>query len=174
MGLKNEEDSDHEGVKMSEEDGDGEGGKYSLSSPSADQKNGDCLKRKRSSHNDVDITGEAELTRSPLKKPNLDSPPPPPPPPAPPMETPPEGEPHDREQASALEAILHADTSFKSKSMADVLAEAQQDLDDDLDVSMQDARTTFEHDLDANGGLQSGAMLDNPLTDAQVTTEVKT
>lgn len=43
---------------------------------------------------------------------------------------------------------IHADTSFADKSMADVLAEAQQDPgdndgDDGADVSMQDANDSF-------------------------------
>jgi hypothetical protein len=170
--VKREDESDDEDVKMSEDEPD-EDEKPTPASPSMDMQNGDTLKRKRSRSEDRDVKDEDDLTKSPLKKLNLDSPPPPPPPPpAPPMETP-DSTPGQSEDASPAETSLHADTSFKSKSMADVLAEAQQDTGEDADVSMEDANTTFENGLKENGLLHEEEMLDNPMVDRQVKEEME-
>ena len=161
MNVKKEGGSDEEDVQMSEnEPGDDE--KATPASPSPGMQNGDILKRKRSHSEDQDVEDEGDLTKSPLKKLNLYSPPPPPPPPpAPPIETP-NGTPGLSEDASPAETGLHAHTSFKSKSMADVLAEAQQDTEDDADVSMEDANSVFENGPKENGVLHRKEMLDDP------------
>lgn len=141
---KEEEDED---VKMS----DIEDHEMMPLSPSESTKY-DSLKRKRSTDLDALMKEEEdELTKSPAKKPNLDtsaiSTPPPPPPPAPPVDTPSdhnspadvvehgEGDEHDGEH----EPDIHADTNFKGKSMADVLAQAQQE--DEVDWGMEGEET---------------------------------
>ena len=170
--VKKENESDDEDVKMSEDEPD-EDEKPTPASPSTDMQNGDTLKRKRSRSAGRHAKGEDDLTKSPLKKLNLDSPPPPPPPPpAPPMETP-DGTPGQSEDASPAETRLHADTSFKSKSMADVLAEAQQDTGDDADVSMEDPNTSFENGLKENGVLHEEQVQGNPMVDGQVKEEME-
>lgn len=172
LDIKKEDESDVEDVKMSEDEADDDE-KATPASPSTEMQNGDTLKRKRSGSEDRDVKDEDDLTKSPLKKLNLDSPPPPPPPPpAPPMETP-EGTPGQSQDASPGELSLHADTSFKSKSMADVLAEAQQDPGDDADVSMEDASTAVEKSLKENGMLHQQEMLDNPMVDGQASEEME-
>ncbi len=171
MDVKKEDETDDEDVKMSEDEPD-EDEKPTPDSPSIAMHSGDTLKRKRAS-DEGDINDEDDLTKSPLKKMNSDSPPPPPPPPpGPPIETP-DGTPGQSEDASPAEPNLHADTSFKSKSMADVLAEAQQDTGDDADVSMEEAHTTFEKGLKENGLMHEEDMLDNPMVDGQVRKENK-
>lgn len=161
--VKKEDDSDDEDVKMSEDEPD-EDEKPSFASPLTEMQSGETMKRKRSCSADRDTKDEDDLTKSPLKKLNLDSPPPPPPPPppAPPMETP-DDTPGQSEDASPAGMGLHADTSFKSKSMADVLAEAQQDPGDDADVSMEDTGTSGERGLKENGLLHGEEMLENAL-----------
>jgi hypothetical protein len=137
--IKKEDGSDDEDVKMSDDDS---------PSPKKEYTNGDIsLKRKRLRPNDPDFKDEDEdLTKSPFKKQNMSetgSPPPPPPPPGPPAETPP----HDMATPEPPEADMpdiHADTSFKIKSMADVLAEAQADEEEeDMDTSMETANQNF-------------------------------
>ena len=155
--VKNEDGSDDEDIKMSEDEREEDVEPMTT----MDMQNGDSLKRKRSRSEGQDVKDEDDLTKSPLKKLNLDSPPPPPPPPpAPPMETP-DGTPGQSEDASPAEMNLHADTSFKSKSMADVLAEAQQDTGDDADMSIDDANTAFAKGLKQNGSLYEEETLDN-------------
>ena len=88
-----------------------------------------ALKRKRANTAEsatVDGEEEREPTGSPVKRLNLEieTPPPPPPPPAPPVETPPESTPRESEDVD-METDIHADTNFKGRSMADVLAQAQ-------------------------------------------------
>lgn len=175
MDFKKEDETDDEDVKMSEDEPDEDDEKPTPASPSTGVHDGDTLKRKRPFSEDDYVKDEDSLTKSPLKKLNLDSPPPPPPPPppGPPTETP-NGTPGQSEDASPADTSLHADTSFKSKSMADVLAEAQQDSGEDVDVSMQEANTTFEKGLQENGLLHEEQVLENPMVDGQVTKEIKT
>jgi [histone H3]-lysine36 N-trimethyltransferase len=171
MDVKKEDESDDEDVKMSEDEPE-EAEKPASASSSPNIPNGDTLKRKRSRSEDRDVKEEDDLTKSPLKKLNLDSPPPPPPPPpAPPIETP-DGTPRQSEDASPAEVSLHADTSFKSKSMADVLAEAQQDNGDEADVPMEDANTSFENGLKENCLVHQEEMLDDPVVEGQIKEEV--
>jgi [histone H3]-lysine36 N-trimethyltransferase len=138
--VKKEEDTDGEDVKMSEDEYEDD------VATTAKATNGDSLsklKRKRSGDDmDVKHEGDEDVTQSPTKKFSLDSdmqlqsPPPPPPPPAPPTETPPEfATPADSPDVEVTD--LHADTNFKSKSMADVLAEAQLDEGDGEDMEME-------------------------------------
>lgn len=103
---------------------------------------------------DVDLDDEDHLiTKSPFKKVNRDesdsdrvpTAPPPPPPPPPPTDSPPrEDEDVDRVseevadtqikiEAAEDDDLLHKDTNFRAKSMRDVLAEAQQDDEMDMD-----------------------------------------
>lgn len=117
------DDSDDEDVKMSDHELENGHTPDTPSDPNA-------LKRKRGNSSPV-VKDEAEdLTKSPFKKLNTETPPPPPPPPAPPAETPPADTPTDDME---VEADLHdeGDTMFKDKSMADVRALAQQMGDDD-------------------------------------------
>lgn len=141
---KKEED-DEEDIKMS----DIEDHIPMPPSPSESTKH-DSLKRKRSTDLESLIKEEEDdLTKSPAKKMNLDlnamSTPPPPPPPAPPADTPsdhnsPEGiAEHNPENGGEHEPDIHADTNFKSKSMADVLAQAQQE--DEVDWGMEGEET---------------------------------
>lgn len=108
----------------------------------------DSLKRKRSADLDSMLKEEEDdLTMSPAKKINLElnafSTPPPPPPPAPPADTPSEHNSPERvvdhEHDGEHEPDIHADTNFKSKSMADVLAQAQQE--DEVDWGMEGEET---------------------------------
>lgn len=114
-------------------------------SPSEPTKS-DSLKRKRSADLDALVKAEEDdLTKSPAKKLNLDTSsiptPPPPPPPAPPADTPSdhnspeEATEHDNQDTGEHEPDIHADTNFKGKSMADVLAQAQQE--DEVDWGME-------------------------------------
>jgi [histone H3]-lysine36 N-trimethyltransferase len=106
---------------------------------------GDGLKRKRGRDDEEEIEIESNASKSPAKRMKSESPPPPPPPPpGPPADTPPAQS--EEVSPSEMENHLHADTSFAEKSMADVLAEAQQDSgdgDDPADVSMEDANESF-------------------------------
>ena len=143
--VKKEDASDDEDVKMSDIDNDSTS---SSPSPGTEFTNGNTsLKRKRLLPEDPAFKDEDDdLAKSPFKKPNLsetESPPPPPPPPAPPIETPPQEmatpDPHEADMPD-----IHADTSFRSKSMADVLAEAQADEEEEeIDTSMEDANRSF-------------------------------
>lgn len=169
MEVTEHAETDEEDVRMSEVEPD-EDEKATPDSPTLPVHNNDVLKRKRPASEDHEDKVEDELTKSPLKKLNLDSPTPPPPPPPPPMETT-NGTPGQSADASPEDTSLHADTSFKSKSMADVLAEAQQDSGDDADVSMLEANTTFEKGLKENGLLHVEEVLDNPMVDGQVKQE---
>jgi hypothetical protein len=157
--AKKEDDSDDDDLKMSDVE--------DSPSPKAKHTNGDTsLKRKRPEIKDE----EDDLNKSPFKKPNTsetESPPPPPPPPAPPAETPPQDmatpEPQDADLPEVTD--IHADTSFKSKSMADVLAEAQADTaEDEMDTSMESANNTFMK----NVMKQEMGEMDSPLVDAQM------
>jgi hypothetical protein len=166
MDVKKEDGSDDEDIKMSDDERE-EDGKPMPGDLSMDMQNNDSLKRKRSRSEGRDVKGEDDLAKSPLKKLNLDSPPPPPPPPpAPPMVTP-DDTPGQSEGASPAEVNLHADTSFKSKSMADVLAEAQQDTGDDVDMSIETTKPAFAQDLKQNGPLYDEEILDNVMVDGQ-------
>lgn len=115
------------------------------------ERNG-MLKRKRDGQEAATTASqddeEREPSASPAKRMNtsmeVDTPPPPPPP-APPIETPPGSTPRDGYADTDIEmrttdlsqdqTDIHADTNFRGKSMADVLAQAQQeDTDDDVDM----------------------------------------
>ncbi|KAL2405766.1 hypothetical protein ABEF94_003431 [Exophiala dermatitidis] len=155
-----DEDDEAEDVKMSISDDEDAENTSSVQTPLASNGTAEpTLKRKRAHDNDSSMVlggeEEEEPTGSPLKKLNLDidtpttltPPPPPPPPPAPPAETPPDSTPREGEAEAEAEAEaememdmetepetdIHADTNFKGKSMADVLAQAQQE-DDGEDV----------------------------------------
>lgn len=137
--IKGEGESDEEDVKMSEDEDE----KPTPPTPSAGT-NGDGLKRKREEDDEEDVKADSDMSKSPVKRIKSESPPPPPPPPQPPAESPPT----QSEDASPPETTnhLYADTSFAEKSMADVLAEAQQDPgdgDDGAEISMQEANDTF-------------------------------
>lgn len=141
--VKKEEQSDDEDVQMSDDDDE----KATPSFPPAGT-NGDCLKRKREEADEDDVKIDSDMSKSPSKRMKSESPPPPPPPPEPPVDTPPV----QSENASPAEITnhLHADTSFAQKSMADVLAEAQQDPGDgdgEADTSMQDANESFANSV---------------------------
>jgi SRI (Set2 Rpb1 interacting) domain len=113
--------------------------------------NGDSLKRKRNEANEEQVVVDSDVSKSPVKRMKSESPPPPPPPPGPPIDTPPTQA--EEMSLNVVENHLHADTSFAEKSMADVLAEAQQDSgdgDDAADVSMEDANDSFVK-IAANG-----------------------
>ena len=136
--IKREGDSNDEDVKMSEDEDD----EPTPPSPSANVLNGDGLKRKRDEDDEDDVKADSDISKSPAKRIKSESPPPPPP--EPPVDTPP----MQSEDVSPVEMSnqLHADTSFAEKSMADVLAEAQQDSGDGgdhADVSMDDANANF-------------------------------
>ena len=79
------------------------------------------LKRKRADETHVGA-GDRDPSQSPMKRLKSQSPPPPPPPPAPPSDATPQT-PIDNK----MDIEIHADTNFKEKSMADVLAQAQAD-----------------------------------------------
>lgn len=157
--IKKEGDSDDEDVKMSDDE---------FPSPKKELTNDDfSLKRKRLRPDDPDFKAEDEdLTKSPFKKQNMSengSPPPPPPPPGPPAETPPD-EMATPEPPEAVMPDIHADTSFKIKSMADVLAEAQADEEEeDMDTSMETANRNFMQSVMKH---EMGEM-DNPLVEGQ-------
>lgn len=152
--TKDEPMSDGEDVKMSHEEQD------HLLSPSEIS---NSLKRKRSTEIDTPVKEEQDhFTMSPLKRPNSDTPttlpvpPPPPPPPAPSAAESPETLQHEFEVAADVQTDLHADTNFKKQSMADVLAQAQQENgEDEADYEMEDEML--------DGGLQ----LENPLVNGQ-------
>lgn len=158
--VKKEDESDDEDVKMSDDE----------DSPSLKQEatNGDTsLKRKRSSPYIKDE--DEDFTKSPFKRPNLsetESPPPPPPPPAPPAETPPQdmATPEPQEAGMPEDTDIHADTSFKSKSMADVLAEAQADTgEEEMENSSMAAKN---HYMEGVMKQEMGEM-ENPLVEGQ-------
>lgn len=156
-------ENDNEDIKMSDiEDNDGDV-TPGAHSPAEGAVNG-TLKRKRL-EDDNTRTGhdqnEAESLGSPSKKLNLDvdTPPPPPPPPAPPVETPPASTPREvgGEGYADPDTDIHADTNFKGKSMADVLAEAQaEDEEIEGDVVMKNGVET-----------SNDSALENPLVDVQ-------
>jgi histone-lysine N-methyltransferase SETD2 len=168
MDVQKEHGSDDDDVKMSEDEPD-EDEQPGSASPLTEMRSGETLKRKRSRSLDRDPKEEDDLTKSPLKKLNLDSPPPPPPPPppAPPVETP-DGTPGQSEDASPAEMSLGAGTSFTSKSMADVLAEAQQDPGDDADVPMEGASPSVLRGLRENGIVHEEEMLHSGLVGGPV------
>jgi len=129
------------------------------------QQNG-TLKRKWLNDSDHNGNGEDDTAKSPLKKPHMDTPPPPPPPP------PPAGTPSDTASpigTMEVDTDIHADTNFKSKSMADVLAQAQEESTDDQIDMRQGHRhnTRFEEGLEYNGFVGNDVDLDNPMVDGQ-------
>ncbi|KAI1617841.1 histone-lysine N-methyltransferase SETD2 [Exophiala viscosa] len=158
-------ENDDEDIKMSDVEDNVEDATPTAQSPSDRGTNG-TLKRKRL-EDDLTATGsdqvEAESLGSPSKKISLDidTPPPPPPPPAPPVETPPASTPREAdaeaETSAEMETDIHADTNFKGKSMADVLAEAQaEDEETEGDVVMKNGVDAIDTPA-----------LENPMVDAQ-------
>lgn len=149
--VKDEVMSDGDDAKMSHD-----GPDYMLSPSETNH----SLKRKRSVDMDTPVKDEEDdPTMSPLKKLNSDTgaslsiPPPPPPPPAP----------HDFETTVDVKTDIHADTNFKKQSMADVLAQAQQENGDgEVDDEMGDAhfKTEMAEDTAADG-----LHMENPLVD---------
>lgn len=140
-------DDDADDVKMSEDEVDIE------PSESPSDQNG-TLKRKRIEEQDAEPAdssvndGDEDVTASPAKRLNVavegNTPPPPPPPPAPPIETPPASTPREDNVDHDVDmdvcnnhTNIHADTNFRAKSMADVLAEAQQEGLDENTVDME-------------------------------------
>ncbi|KIV90513.1 hypothetical protein PV10_07810 [Exophiala mesophila] len=140
-------DDDADDVKMSEDEVD-----IGPSESPLDQ-NG-TLKRKRIEEQDAEPAdssvndGDEDVTASPAKRLNVavegSTPPPPPPPPAPPIETPPASTPREDNVDHDVDmdvcnnhTNIHADTNFRAKSMADVLAEAQQEGLDENTVDME-------------------------------------
>ena len=174
-----EADGDGEDVNMSDD----EDADATPSAHTPSERNG-TLKRKRFDGDESgamrDDDGELEPTRSPAKKVILEveTPPPPPPPPAPPIETPPastprEGERDDEEdvdmdlEADAERTNIYADTSFKGKSMADVLAQAQQEGEGESDDTEGDVRMKTGGGAELDTRTTSG----NPMVDAQEESE---
>jgi histone-lysine N-methyltransferase SETD2 len=123
------------------------------------------LKRKRADRADTSGVGdeEREPTGSPAKRLNMESdtpPPPPPPPPAPPIETPPASTPREGEDIE-MDTDIHADTNFKGRSMADVLAQAQaEDADEGDEVG--------EVVMKNGTVLETDGQMRNPIVDDQV------
>ena len=118
--------------------------------------NGNSHKRGRDEDAEEENKAHSDASKSPAKRSKSESPLPPPPPPGPPVDTPP----MQSEGASPSETTnqLHADTSFAEKTMADVLAEAQQDPgdgDDVGDLSLQDANDRWARSL-ARAGARVG------------------
>lgn len=155
-------DDDAEDVKMSEDEVDRE------PSDSPSDRNG-TLKRKRIEEQAAEPAdspvngGDEDVTASPAKRLNVamegNTPPPPPPPPAPPIETPPASTPREDDGDDDVDMSvcdnhtnIHADTNFRAKSMADVLAEAQQE---GVDENMVDMEVGMEQD-DSNHVQQQG------------------
>ena len=132
---------DNEDVKMSDNEDDAVEATSSVETPS-DANGAGTLKRKRA-ETSATAPGEEEereSTGSPLKRLNLeiDTPLPPPPPPAPPVETPPASTPCEDDNEGEdvdMDTDIHADTNFKGRSMADVLAQAQAECGDDGNVA---------------------------------------
>ncbi|KAG9796335.1 hypothetical protein KCU88_g85, partial [Aureobasidium melanogenum] len=196
-----DEDDEAEDVKMSISDDEDADNTPSEQTPIASNGTAEpTLKRKRAHDNDSSMVlgdeEEEEPTGSPMKRLNLDvdtpttltPPPPPPPPPAPPAETPPDSTPREGEAEAEMdmdietepETDIHADTNFKGKSMADVLAQAQQE--DDGDEGVEEANgDTLKAESDNQGkkdgvnGIGTSAghgpgqnmELDNPLVEGQ-------
>lgn len=164
--VKKEDVSDDEDVKMSDNENDSSSS--SSPSPGKELANGNTsLKRKRLLPEDPAFKDEDDDdAKSPFKKPNLSetgSPPPPPPPPAPPTGSPPQDvATPDAHQADMPD--IHADTSFRSKSMADVLAEAQADEEEEqMDTSMENASRIFMESTTK----QDRYEMDRPVLEAQ-------
>lgn len=139
--IKKEVQSDEEDVKISDDEDE------KLSPPDHSGRTlEECLKRKREEDEEDNVKADSDISKSPAKRMKSESPPPPPPPPETPIDTP-TAQCDDASPADIMDRI-HGDTSFADKSMADVLAEAQQDScdgdgDDGVDASMQDANNSF-------------------------------
>lgn len=153
-------DDEVENVKMSENEDDDPVVDNIATSPTSAQtpsEHNGTLKRKRVAPGTSNTymaaeDDDRETTGSPAKRLNvsmeLDTPPPPPPPPAPPIETPPASTPREGDddgdvdmhtpQLSPIgQTDIHADTNFKGRSMADVLAQAQQESEDEDVVGIE-------------------------------------
>ncbi|EXJ74345.1 histone-lysine N-methyltransferase SETD2 [Cladophialophora psammophila CBS 110553] len=160
---------DHEDVKMSDNEDEDAEATPNFNTPSEPNGTG-TLKRKRVQADDSAAGGredESEPIGSPIKRLNMEieTPPPPPPPPAPPAETPPDSTPREGEHDGADmemggETDIYADTNFKGKSMADVLAQAQAENADEGDDS---------EDVVMRNGIASGGEGEtgNPMKDNQ-------
>ncbi|KAL9107620.1 MAG: hypothetical protein Q9227_007523 [Pyrenula ochraceoflavens] len=133
--LKKELESDDEDIKMSDDE-DEEILAEKKSSPETPSLDGDNLKRKRE---EIEVKPLSEPDTSPSKKLKSHSPPPPPPPPPP---GPPAESPVASVETSRMEVHPKLRTGFATKSMADVLAQAQQDsfTPEDEDVPMQEIK----------------------------------
>lgn len=154
--------TDADDVKLSDDEADEADDNAQPSSAQSPSDHNGTLKRKRLPEAGLDNSGDStmhddrELTASPAKRLNVsmevDTPPPPPPPPAPPIETPPASTPRDGEDdgeddlemsfATEAQTDIHADSNFRGKSMADVLAQAQQEetvdeTSNDVDMDME-------------------------------------
>lgn len=134
--LKKESDSEDDGdVKMSEDEDEDENiSKESPPiSPGRGETNGDSLKRKRELNGGTD--GEdIEGSITPIKKLKSQSPPPPPPPPPPA-----DASANASVDVSPQETNEHDEGAFTSKTMADVLASAQQDTADDAEAMVENS-----------------------------------
>ena len=154
---------DDEDIKMSDNELDDT---PSVNTPSEANGTG-TLKRKRIAPDDTTAPvddEEREPTGSPAKRLNikLDNPPPPPPPPAPPMEASLPSTPHEADDVD-METDIHADTNFKGRSMADVLAQAQaedaDEGDDAIDVVMKNGSV-----LEGLDGVRNPMVDDQPVS----------
>ncbi|ETI26330.1 hypothetical protein G647_03107 [Cladophialophora carrionii CBS 160.54] len=138
----------------------------SVHSPSEANGTG-TLKRKRDAQEDPAAPGGDEDGReppgSPIKRLNLelDTPPPPPPPPAPPIETPPASTPRESQDVD-METDIFADTNFKGKSMADVLAQAQAE-DDEAPEDVGDVVMKNGNVLETEGETRNPMVEDQPV-----------
>lgn len=158
-----DENSDPEDVKLSDHD-------MSFASPNSPSQSNGALKRKRGSPNDLEGVKHEDdsFPASPAKKLNAQydsdtaSPPPPPPPPAPPVDTP-----HDANTPDTNTSMdIHADTNFKSRSMADVLAQAQQEGEDE---EMDDDPPTKTEGIKSEDWASDDVKMGNPLVESQPT-----
>lgn len=161
-------EEDVEDVKMSDHEDDDVEATPGAQTPS--ERNGmGTLKRKRVEQDDpvgMADDDDQEPTGSPSKRPNLEieTPPPPPPPPAPPVETPPASTPREGEREGEVEmdTDIYADTNFKGKSMADVLAQAQAEDEDEAEGDPKED-VAMENETDPK--LENG--IGNPMVDDQ-------
>lgn len=169
------EASDDEDIKMSDNELEID------ETPGTPSHHNGTLKRKRLGLDTAGLKDEEDdLIQSPTKKLNFDSEvstpqPPPPPPPAPPAETPPDVGTPSQDFGDEMDTDLHADTNFKGRSMADVLAQAQEEGDDEIETNHKlqartkdelSSETRFEEGLGRNG-----VKLENPMVDGQAAVE---
>lgn len=137
--LKKEPDTDDDGdVKMSDDEEDKFEEDSSPLDPGDNGTNGDNLKRKRELDDREGMTEDGDGSQSPNKKVKSQTPPPPPPPPPAEMSA------DASADTSPREGIFEREEgAFSHKTMADVLASAQQDTGDDADTTMGEPKTEF-------------------------------